>query len=77
MTKRKAETSVNRKIIATSTYQNLHCQYLKMKNEQVSEQIKVKQEVSKLAEGIRDDKRNLLNALMMRDKLAQDLNRMS
>jgi hypothetical protein len=48
-----------------------------MKNEQVSEQIKVKQEVSKLAEGIRDDKRNLLNALMLRDKLAQDLNRMS
>ena len=63
--------------MATSTYQNLHCQYLKMKNEQVSEQIKVKQEVSKLAEGIRDDKRNLLNALMLRDKLAQDLNRMS
>lgn len=39
--------------------------------------MKAKQEVSKLAEGVRDEKKKLLNALMMRDRLAQDLNRMS
>lgn len=76
-TKRKVEAFDNQKVISSSPYQVLYARYLRTKNEQAGEQAKAKQEISRISEGVRDEKRKLLNVLLLRDRLAQDLNRMS